>query len=110
MGKNEKNLKKKSFGFRKKNFGSETDTEIVTWFRFPIPKPNFSQMLLYNHFDLNVDSAVCRYVGAKHQLKIVSKKWILISFRALFFPKDSAQWWNECSLKPFDGFIWWPFS
>ena len=32
---------------------------------------------------------VFRYTWAKahkHQLKIVSKKWILISFRALFFP------------------------
>ena len=49
---------------------------------------NYSHMLFYNHFDPNVDSAVCRYVGAKahkHRLKIVSKKWILISFRALFF-------------------------
>ena len=35
MGKNEKNLKKKSFGFRKENFGSETDTEIGPLFRVP---------------------------------------------------------------------------
>ena len=38
-------MKKKSFGFGKKNFGSETDTEIGPWFRFPIPKPNFGLTL-----------------------------------------------------------------
>ena len=36
--------KKKDFGFGKKNFGSET--EIRPWFRFPIPKPNFSLTLI----------------------------------------------------------------
>ena len=41
MGKNEKNLKKKYFGFGKKKFGSETDTKIESWFRFPIPQTNF---------------------------------------------------------------------
>ena len=55
MGKNEKNLKKKISV-------SETDAEIGTWFWFLILKPNFghilSHMLLYNQFDLNVDSAV----------------------------------------------------
>jgi hypothetical protein len=30
------NNKKKKFWFRKKNFGSETDTEIGPWFRLPI--------------------------------------------------------------------------
>ena len=44
MGKNEKNLKKK-FRFRKKKFGSETDTAIGLWFRFPILKPNFGHTL-----------------------------------------------------------------
>ena len=39
-----KNLKKKSFGFGKKNFGS--DTEIQPWFRFPIPIPNFGRTLV----------------------------------------------------------------
>ena len=35
-----------SFGFeKKKRFGSETDTEIRPWFRFPIPKPNFGLTL-----------------------------------------------------------------
>ena len=40
VGKNEKNLKlekkieKKSFGFGKKKFGSDNDTEIGPWFRF----------------------------------------------------------------------------
>ena len=38
-------MKKKSFGFGKKNFGSDTDTEIGPWFRFPIPKPNFGRTL-----------------------------------------------------------------
>ena len=48
MGKNEKNLKleKKSFGFGKKEFGSDTDTEIGPWFRFPIRKPGFGRTLL----------------------------------------------------------------
>ena len=27
------------FGFGKKNFGSNTDTEIGPWFQFLIPKP-----------------------------------------------------------------------
>jgi hypothetical protein len=36
---------KKRFGFGKKNFGSETDTGIGPWFRFPIPKPNFGLTL-----------------------------------------------------------------
>ena len=52
MGENEKNLKfekkneKKSFSFGKKNFGSNTDTDIGPWFRSPIPKPGFSRTLL----------------------------------------------------------------
>ena len=29
----------KSLGFGNKNFGSDTDSEIGSWFRFP--KPNF---------------------------------------------------------------------
>ena len=47
MGKNEKNLKKKSFGFGfgKKKFCSDPDTEIGPWFRFLIPKPNFGLTL-----------------------------------------------------------------
>ena len=39
-------LKKKGFGFGKKNFGSNTDTEIGHWFWFPIPKPGLSHTLL----------------------------------------------------------------
>ena len=35
---------KKSFGFKKN--GSDNDTEIGPWFRFPIPKPGFSRTLL----------------------------------------------------------------
>ena len=31
----------KSFGFGKNNFGSNTDTKIRLWFRFPILKPGF---------------------------------------------------------------------
>ena len=45
MGKNKKNLEKKSFCFGQKNFGSKTVTEIGPWFRFPIPKPNFGLTL-----------------------------------------------------------------
>ena len=39
-------IKKKSFGFGKKKFGSETDTEIGPWFRFLTMKPNFGLTLL----------------------------------------------------------------
>ena len=41
----EKKMKKKSFGYGKKNFGSDTDTKIQPWFRFPIPIPNYGQTL-----------------------------------------------------------------
>ena len=34
------------FGFGKKKIGSNTDTEIGPWFRFPIPKPGFGRTLL----------------------------------------------------------------
>ena len=44
MGKNEKKLKKKSSAFGKKDFGSNTDTEIGPW--FPIPKAGFGYTLL----------------------------------------------------------------
>jgi hypothetical protein len=37
---------KKGFGFGKKNFGSDTNTEIGPWFRFPIPKPGFGLTLV----------------------------------------------------------------
>ena len=47
VGKNEKNLNKK-YRFPEKNFGSETETEIGPWFRFPIPKPNFGLTLNIN--------------------------------------------------------------
>ena len=56
MAKNEKKLKKK-VRFRRKKIGSETDTEIGSWFQFLIPKPNFggigcgvSSSGLGNHF------------------------------------------------------------
>ena len=39
-------LKKKSFGFRKKLFGSNTDTKIGPWFRFSILKPGFGRTLV----------------------------------------------------------------
>ena len=41
-----KKNEKKGFGLGKKKFGSDTDTEIGPWFRFPIPKPNFGLTLL----------------------------------------------------------------
>ena len=34
---------KKKFGFGKKKSGSDTDSEIGPWFRFPIPKPGCSR-------------------------------------------------------------------
>ena len=43
-----KKLKKKSFGFGKKDFGSNTYTEIGPWFWFPIPKPGFGCTLVVN--------------------------------------------------------------
>ena len=39
-------FEKKSFGFGTKNFGSDTDTKIEPWFRFPIPKPGFGRTLV----------------------------------------------------------------
>ena len=39
-GKKWEKFEKKSFGFRKKKFGSDTNTEIGPGFQFPIPKPN----------------------------------------------------------------------
>ena len=41
MRKCEKKGEKKEFQFRIKKFGSCTDTEIGSWFRFPIPKSGF---------------------------------------------------------------------
>ena len=41
-----KKIGKKSFGFGKKKFGCNTDTEIGPWFRFLLLKPNFSLTLL----------------------------------------------------------------
>ena len=43
-----KNLKKKSFSFRKIKFGYNTVTDIGPWFRFLIPKPNFRPTLSYS--------------------------------------------------------------
>ena len=44
-----KKLKKKSIGFgKKKNFGSNTNTEIGPWFWFLIPKPGLGCTLLMN--------------------------------------------------------------
>ena len=45
MEKLEKEIGKKSFGFGKQNFASDTDTEIGPWFRFPIPKSTFGRTL-----------------------------------------------------------------
>ena len=46
MTKFEKFGKKKKFWFqKKKSFGSDTDTEIRPWYRFPIPKPGFGRTL-----------------------------------------------------------------
>ena len=35
----------KKFRFWKKKFGSDTNTKIGSWFRFPIPKPGFGRTL-----------------------------------------------------------------
>ena len=55
MGIHEKNiLKRKSFGFRKKSFGSDTDTQIGPWFWFMIPKPGLGCTLDQIHItDVN---------------------------------------------------------
>ena len=53
---NLKNFEKKSFGFRKKNFGSNTDTEIGLWFQLPIPKPNFGRTLIPDESPKILDS------------------------------------------------------
>ena len=45
-GKHEKHFLKKKFGLGKKNFGSDTNTEIGPWFRFPIPKSGFGHTLV----------------------------------------------------------------
>ena len=71
MGYMRKNLKKdwkKSFGFGKKNFGSDTDTETGPWFRFPIPKPGFGRTLLLNMIEtkyLVSEKGGCMWVGLK---------------------------------------------
>ena len=41
-------FEKKKFQFRKKSFGSDTDTQIGPWFWFPIPKPGFGRTLPWN--------------------------------------------------------------
>ena len=38
-------LKKKSFGFGRKCFASDTNTKNVPWFWFPIPKPGLGHTL-----------------------------------------------------------------
>ena len=40
-----KKIEKKNFGFGKKSFGSNTNTKIGPWFRFPIPKHGFGHTL-----------------------------------------------------------------
>ena len=63
--------KKKSFGFGKKNFGSETDTEIGPWFWFPIPKPNFGLPLSTSEVMLNCRIAcifACKVVMDEHMI------------------------------------------
>ena len=44
------NIKFLKFQFPKKSFGSNTDTEIGPWFRFPILKPGFGCTLIGNGF------------------------------------------------------------
>ena len=34
-----------SFGLGKKSLGSDTNTETLSWFRLPIPKPGFGHTL-----------------------------------------------------------------
>ena len=62
-------FERKSFNFGTKTFGSDTDTEIGPWFRFPIPKPDFDRTLLATpcpifsrdfHFHSDFDSGICR--------------------------------------------------
>ena len=45
-------FEKKSFSFRKKNFGFDTDTKIGPWFWFPIPKPGFGHTLISVQFSV----------------------------------------------------------
>ena len=54
----QKNLNfEKKFGFGKKKFGSDTDTEIQPWFRFPIPIPNFGRTLVSSSWVITFLSA-----------------------------------------------------
>ena len=36
-----------SLGLGKKSYGTKTDTETQSWFRLPIPKPDFGRTLTY---------------------------------------------------------------
>lgn len=36
-----------SFSLGSKSLGSDTDTETWSWFQLPIPKPGFSQTLIW---------------------------------------------------------------
>ena len=62
-------MKKKSFGFgknvsvsEKKSFGSDTDTEIGPWFRFPIPKPSFAHTLISAMHTMHIQAGTELYL------------------------------------------------
>ena len=70
-------------GFRKKSFGSNTNTKIGPWFRFPIPKPGFSRIL--GHVCMHVGITlllVCAFFTVRHEkfAIVVKCRWGKINF------------------------------
>ena len=72
----------KKFGLGKNNFGSDTNTEIESWFRFPILKPGFGRTLK------NVSS--CTWT-TRERLFYPAKYQKLYYVR----PPNLYGWWNH---------------
>ena len=50
------------FWFQKKKIGSETDTKIGPWFRFPIPKPGFAHTLISAMHTMHIQAGTELYL------------------------------------------------
>ena len=70
--------------FLEKKIGSDNDTEIGPWFRFPIPKPGFSRIL--GHVCMHVGITlllVCAFFTVRHEkfAIVVKCKWGKINLK-----------------------------
>ena len=77
-----------SLGLGKKNCGTETVTETLSWFQLPIPKPSFGRILV------SMSVSFCMFPCGKEHWVITYLETIL---KALQESTKLLQWHFQCA-------------